>query len=296
MGDFKFTTVADALDGVIDGTATASKAVVLDANGKIDGIVLTDAKIDDTDTGVIITSVDQTHASPVVTIPDIIDAADTFVVADAAQTLTNKTLTSPKINEDVALTATATQLNEAGSKASSACRLYNLGAPALASVNSLVTSTNMIVGEYTIDGSQPDVPRNVTVSATAGDTADTMGTITFVGTNYADEAITEEITPIAGSTVAGTKAFKTITTITGAGWVIDGSESTNDTVIIGVGNEIGLPIALDSATEIMMGILGTAIVATNPTVGTPATIEETTIDVSSGIYDGTKEILVFVVD
>jgi len=38
---------------------------------------------------------------------------DTTKVVDltTAQTLTNKTLTSPKINEDVALTATATELN-----------------------------------------------------------------------------------------------------------------------------------------------------------------------------------------
>lgn len=40
-------------------------------------------------------------------------AIDTTVTADlsTAQTLTNKTLTSPKINEDVAVTATATELN-----------------------------------------------------------------------------------------------------------------------------------------------------------------------------------------
>ena len=40
-------------------------------------------------------------------------AIDTTITADlsTAQTLTNKTLTSPKLNEDVALTATATELN-----------------------------------------------------------------------------------------------------------------------------------------------------------------------------------------
>lgn len=295
MSDFKFTTVADALNGVVDGTSTANKAVVLDADGKIDGIILTDAKIDDADTGVIIASADQTHATPTVTIPDIVDAADTFVVADTAQTLTNKTLTSPKINEDVALTVTSTQLNEAGSKASSACRLYNLGAPALADDDLIVTTTNMKIGEYTI-AAQPEVPRNITVTVTAGDTADTMGTITITGTNYNDEAITEEITPVAGSTVAGTKAFKTVSTVVGAGWVIDGSEGTNDTIIVGTGNELGLPLLLDSATEIIMGVLGTTITATNPTVATPASLEGTTIDMSSGTYNATKEVLIFVVD
>ena len=38
-------------------------------------------------------------------------ATDTLVGRATTDTLTNKTLTSPKINEDVAVTATATELN-----------------------------------------------------------------------------------------------------------------------------------------------------------------------------------------
>jgi copper(I)-binding protein len=53
--------------------------------------------IDDGDAGITLTSADQTHGTPVATIPDIGDAADTFVMADTAQTLTNKTLTSPTL-------------------------------------------------------------------------------------------------------------------------------------------------------------------------------------------------------
>ena len=37
--------------------------------------------------------------------------SDTVTLNTATQTLTNKTLTSPKINEDVAVTATATEIN-----------------------------------------------------------------------------------------------------------------------------------------------------------------------------------------
>ena len=51
--------------------------------------------IDDGDTGVAVTSADQTHAAPTITIPDIVDAADEFVMKDTEQTLTNKTLTAP---------------------------------------------------------------------------------------------------------------------------------------------------------------------------------------------------------
>ena len=40
------------------------------------------------------------------------DATGTVTLLNATQTLTNKTLTSPKINEDVAVTATATEINK----------------------------------------------------------------------------------------------------------------------------------------------------------------------------------------
>ena len=193
------------------------------------------------------------------------------------------------------VTASAVELNKAGTKASSTCRLYNIGAPALVDDDLIVTSTNMKVGSYTV-AAQPDIPRNITVTVTAGATADTLGTITISGTNYDDDEISEVITPVAGSAVAGAKAFKTITTVVGAGWIIDAVEGTNDTIKVGIGNELGLPLMLDSAVDIMMGVLGTTITATNPTVSNPASLEGTTIDMSSGTYNATKEVLVFVVD
>lgn len=186
-------------------------------------------------------------------------------------------------------------VDEAAAKASATCRLYNLGAPALADNDLIVTSTNMKVGSYTV-AAQPDVPRNITVTATAVGTADTMGTITVTGTNINNLSITETIVPVAGSLVAGIKAFKTVTSVVGAGWVKDAVEATTDTIIVGTGTELGLPLVLDSATEVMMGVLGTTITATNPTVTNPATLEGTTIDMSAGTYDGTKKALVFIVD
>ena len=55
----------------------------------------------------VLTTVDPT-ADRTVSLPD---ATTTLVGKDTVDTLTNKTLTSPKINEDVALTATSTELN-----------------------------------------------------------------------------------------------------------------------------------------------------------------------------------------
>ena len=101
-----------------------------------------------------------------------------------------------------------------------------------ADVDKIVESTNMKVGAYTVAAS-PSVPSLITVTVTASGTADTMGTITVVGTDIYDRVLTEVITPVAGSTVTGTRYFKSVTSVTGAGWVIDAGAG-NDTIVVGV--------------------------------------------------------------
>jgi hypothetical protein len=175
-----------------------------------------------------------------------------------------------------------------------ACRLVKFGAPALADVDLVVTTTNMKVGAYTV-AAQPDVPRNATVTATAGATADTMGTIVFVGTDVKNQAITETITPVAGSTVAGLQAFKTFGSVTGVGWAIDETEATNDTITVGVGTVLGLPFIITATTQVILGALGVALIA--PTVVADVDeISKCTADVSSGTYDGSKVAFAFVVE
>ncbi len=171
-------------------------------------------------------------------------------------------------------------------------RFLYLGTPVVADVDRIVTSANMKVGAYTI-AAQPDVPRNITVTVTAGDTADTMGTVVVVGTNAFNKAITETLTPVAGSTVAGAKAFKTVTSVTGVGWAIDGSEGTNDTITVGVGAVLGLPIKIAAAANCRLGIVGTALVVPTTTGGT---IENSTVDLSSGTYNGTKAVFAIAVE
>lgn len=166
--------------------------------------------------------------------------------------------------------------------------LLLLGTPVVADVDRIVTSVDMQVGEYTI-AAQPDVPRNITVTRTVVTAADTPGTITVTGTNINDEAISEVITPGAtGVTVAGTKAFKSVASVVGEGWVIDTDE---DTITVGVGGVLGLPYATPDADQVKIGIVGTSLVA--PTVVADATVEESTVDLSSGTYDGSKKVWVF---
>jgi hypothetical protein len=169
--------------------------------------------------------------------------------------------------------------------------LLELGAPVALDDDRYVTSTNMKVGAYTI-AAQPDVARNVVVTRTADGNADTGGTITVTGTNILDDTISEVITVGAHSVVvAGTKAFKTITSIVGAGWVIDGN---NDTIKVGCGNEIGLPLALDNVKKCPFGMLDFTIRACATTITDPPTVEGTTIDMNGGTYADSKIAWAFV--
>lgn len=171
---------------------------------------------------------------------------------------------------------------------------FALGSPVVADVDRIVTSVDMKVGAYTI-AAQPDVPRNITVTQTAGATEDTNGTIVIVGTDINGTAITETLTPNAGATVAGAKAFKTVTSVTGVGWVIDGVESTKDTVTVGVGDLIGLPYYLPADSLVFAGTLGGTREATLPTITRSSTVLDlNTVDFDSA-WAGTAGVVFIMV-
>ena len=120
-----------------------------------------------------------------------------------------------------------------------------------ADTDRIVTTTNMKVGAYDI-AAHPYCPSFITVTTTASGTADTQGTITVTGTDIFGITRTDTIIPVAGSTVSGTIYFKTVTTVVGAGWVIDVGAG-NDTIVVGVpaSGEIytrGLPLTLGIIT------------------------------------------------
>jgi hypothetical protein len=169
--------------------------------------------------------------------------------------------------------------------------LYNLGAPVLADVDRIFLSAAMHDGAYAA-AAQPDVPRNITLKRTVVGAADTPGTITITGTDYADAVISEAIVPGAtGVTVAGLRAFKTISAIVGAGWVAS-APGDEDTVEIGVGTVLGLPAIPPATANVVMGILGIVIQAI--TVVVHADLSKCTIDMSAGTYDGSKKAYAFV--
>lgn len=111
---------------------------------------------------------------------------------------------------------------------------------AAADDNKYVTSVDMKnTTTYTI-AAQPSAPSLVSVKVTAGDTADTMGTVAVVGTDIYGNTISETITPVAGSTVWGTKFFNTLTSIIGTGWAVDGVDGTKDKIEVGAAMAAGI--------------------------------------------------------
>ena len=112
---------------------------------------------------------------------------------------------------------------------------YTLTAATTAAVtNRYVTTANMKVGAYTLANTTPAWAGAglVTVTHTeVGGGVDTLGTIVVVGKDLAGNTRTDTITPVNGSTATGTVYFRSITSVTGVGWVIG---TGNDTIVVGV--------------------------------------------------------------
>ena len=147
---------------------------------------------------------------------------------------------------------------------------FRAGQPVAADVDRIVTTTDMKVGAYTIANNSPagGIALNVTVTNTDDGNADTMGTIDIVGTDIDDQVLTETITPVADTTVQGTMAFKTVTSVTGVGWVIN---TVADTIEVGFGELIGLPDYLLHDTVLFV-LYNNVREAVHPTVTSSTTV------------------------
>ena len=153
----------------------------------------------------------------------------------------------------------------------------DLGSPVVDDADRIVTTTSMKNGSYTI-AAQPDVPRNITVTHTAVSTADTLGIITIIVKDRNDDVITEAITPLNGTIASGAKAFKTITSVVGSGWV---TAAGDDSIVVGVGGLVGLPDKL-SLARVLWATLGGTREGTLPSFTVSSTVlSQNTIDFNS---------------
>lgn len=201
-------------------------------------------------------------------------------VIDTAE-ITDLAVTTAKINDEAVTPA----------KTSGVLILADLGTPALKDDNYFLISVDMQATAYTLDETAlaaTDVARNVIITHVATDTADTLGDAVITGTNINDEVITETITISSGGVATGAKAFKTITSVVTASWVIDGVEGNEDKIEVGFGDLIGLPKVFASAVDVWLDKLAGAVIYGTVAVNA-SDVESNTIDMSSGTFDGSKQ-------
>lgn len=138
-----------------------------------------------------------------------------------------------------------------------------------------------VADTVTTEITDPSVPRNIT--ATAGGTSGDIGAIQVIitGTNYQDEEITETLpvfTVNTPGTVAGSKAFKTVTSIE-----IPAHDGTGATTAIGFGEKLGLPFKLAHNT-VLAAFLDNTLEGTAPTVAVSSSaLESNTVDLNSAL-------------
>ena len=198
-------------------------------------------------------------------------ASSTLVSLVSTDTLTNKTLTSPKINEDVAVTSTATELN----------LLDGITAGTVSASLAVIADSNKDISGF----------RNITLSGEldAG-SLDVSGDADIDGTLEAD-AIT-----IAGVTLAETisdtvGAMVSSNTETGIAVTYDDSDNTLD-FVIGAGSIVNSMLADDAvgADELAANAVvnasvasGAAIVDTKlATIATANKVSLTAVDIDGG--------------
>lgn len=157
------------------------------------------------------------------------------------------------------------------------------GAPAVADTDGILAAvTDTGVQQVITSGlNQPEVPRNIT--ATAGGTAGDIKAIQVIvaGTNAEDQPITETLpafTVNTAGTVSGSKAFKTVTSVT-----IPAHDGTGATTAIGFGDVLGIGHRLARNT-VIAAYLNNTLEGTAPTVAVSATVlESNTADLNSAL-------------
>lgn len=154
-------------------------------------------------------------------------------------------------------------------------------APALGAVAAVHAAITLGEGGETTEGiTNPDVPRCLTVKGSA---ASCTGNVVIAGTNIAGKAITETFALSGTSTVTGSKAFRTVTSIT----YPPDSGATGESIQIGTSDKLGMPDILRSV-DVYHKLFDGSTDAGTLTVD--ADEIEKNVYAPAGTLDGTKEV------
>lgn len=155
-------------------------------------------------------------------------------------------------------------------------------------------ATSAAAATTTSFSANPDVPRNLTITASGPNYNRLLGgTIVVSGTDYLNNSISESFVIAAGnsSAVVGNKAFKTVTSVAFPATI---EASPYDIKwYIGQGEKIGLKRCMDKAGHILHSTLNGAKEATAPTMAADAsTVSLNTADFN-GTMNGTNDFELF---
>jgi hypothetical protein len=151
----------------------------------------------------------------------------------------------------------------------------------------VATALTVAVQAIIVGITNPGTPRNVSI---IGNAAGIAGNVTIKGTNYAGAAITETIALNGVTTVAGGRAFKTITEVD----LPIQTHAGTDTVSIGLGSKLGLRYKLPHNT-VRAAYLNNVVESTAPTVTTDtANIESNTLSLASTLNGSVVDIYLYV--
>jgi len=165
-------------------------------------------------------------------------------------------------------------------------------------VDKIVTTANMKVGAYSL-AAQPLVPCRITLTHTVVETVDTLGTVVILGTLPDTTVVQETLIPVADTEVSTVNEFATITSVTGAGWVIDAGVGTADTITVGTGAIVPESYHFEAITDRIVASadmkVGTFTIAAQPYVPSKITLTHTltstvdtlgTVTISGNDVDG----------
>ena len=156
---------------------------------------------------------------------------------------------------------------------------------ALASTTAVHAAITLLAdaADITTAITNPVTPRILTVK---GNQAGVAGNVVITGTNINDEAITETIIAVDAGTVAGLKAFKTVTKIT-----VPALVGAGDTIAIGTGAALGIPYKMAYATDVLKCYFaGAAETLAAQTVST-SDVSLNTVTTTTAL-DGVKDLVI----
>ena len=166
---------------------------------------------------------------------------DEFVFKDHIQTLTNKTLTSPKLNENVVLTATATELNLLDGVSG----LVKADFTKLAAVDATATELNIVDGSATVG--------TTAVADGHGIVVNQGGTMTQTKVETLAAYLDDEITAMPNLVATGALDSGTITS--GFGNINTGASTITTTGAITGGSLVADNITIDGSTVTNLSLI-----------------------------------------